>query len=305
MRRSAVLTLFRPSLRSAALVLWLLGAGSIAAAPDEVRLNGVTIQSPLTAIILEPGQGLEIGYRSRNLDDRLSAVSEHGTLVAFGAENWLFQPPQDRWRSLVTLKTPHRTVRVKVFLSAPLAPGARSMAGYLLGPYPPGTDHPTGMLKVEESQADELVSPNLRLGDLTSRVPATWPRYLLFSTALLEQLELVPAVLTEAGFPAAQISVLSAYRTPRHNRTVGGAPRSRHIYGDAADVIVDSDDDGRMDDLNGDGTISRADVEWLIARLHRAGVPVAIGGVGSYESSGPAGAFLHIDARGNAADWMR
>ncbi|MEM1436638.1 MAG: D-Ala-D-Ala carboxypeptidase family metallohydrolase, partial [Pseudomonadota bacterium] len=175
----------------------------------------------------------------------------------------------------------------------------------LLGAYPTGAGRPPGLLKVEEQHSGELVSPHLRLGDLVSRQPQQWPRYLLFSTALLEQLELVPQVLAQAGFPDARISILSAYRTPTHNRAVGGAARSRHIYGDAADLIVDSNADGRMDDLNGDGLTSRADVEWLIARLQRAGVPVAIGGVGSYESTGPAGAFLHMDARGRAADWQR
>lgn len=35
------------------------------------------------------------------------------------------------------------------------------------------------------------------------------------------------------------LSVSSAYRSPEHNRDVGGATFSRHIYGDAVDVDVD------------------------------------------------------------------
>jgi uncharacterized protein YcbK (DUF882 family) len=32
------------------------------------------------------------------------------------------------------------------------------------------------------------------------------------------------------------VAVLSAYRSPIHNARVGGAPRSRHLFGDAFDI---------------------------------------------------------------------
>lgn len=32
------------------------------------------------------------------------------------------------------------------------------------------------------------------------------------------------------------IRIVSGYRCPRHNKAVGGAQRSRHVYGDAADL---------------------------------------------------------------------
>jgi uncharacterized protein YcbK (DUF882 family) len=34
------------------------------------------------------------------------------------------------------------------------------------------------------------------------------------------------------------IRINSGYRSPQHNRKVGGATKSRHVVGDAADIVV-------------------------------------------------------------------
>jgi uncharacterized protein YcbK (DUF882 family) len=43
------------------------------------------------------------------------------------------------------------------------------------------------------------------------------------------------ALRDEIGKP---IRINSGYRSPAHNRAVGGASRSRHVIGDAADIVV-------------------------------------------------------------------
>ena len=51
-----------------------------------------------------------------------------------------------------------------------------------------------------------------------------------------------------------QVNVMSAFRTARTYRSIGNRTiYRRHLYGDAADIFVDADGDGPMDDLNGDG----------------------------------------------------
>ena len=61
-----------------------------------------------------------------------------------------------------------------------------------------------------------------------------------------------------AGLPVTTFRIMSGYRTPYYNRSIGNETRySRHLYGDAADIYVDEDGDGVMDDLDGDG---RADL---------------------------------------------
>ena len=56
---------------------------------------------------------------------------------------------------------------------------------------------------------------------------------------------------------------MSGFRTPQYNvaggNTGGRAGLSRHMYGDAADVFIDNDGDGVMDDLNRDGRSSIED----------------------------------------------
>ena len=79
------------------------------------------------------------------------------------------------------------------------------------------------------------------------------------------------------------ISIDSGYRTPAHNRQVGGAADSRHTHGDAADFFV-----AQVDRWIAQGTA--ADRTAVLAMANRI---FAGGGVGN-ETSGT----LHVDARG-------
>ncbi len=77
------------------------------------------------------------------------------------------------------------------------------------------------------------------------------------------------------------IQILSAYRCPTHNRAVGGAPRSYHIRGQAADIRVH-------------GLSTRA--------LYRAALCVPAfrdGGIGVYLRRN----FLHVDVRERPYRW--
>lgn len=79
------------------------------------------------------------------------------------------------------------------------------------------------------------------------------------------------------------------------------------MYGDAADIIIDADGDGRMDDLNHDGRVDRGDVrviEESVERVERR-YPELAGGLGLYDAMGPRGPFAHIDVRGTVARWTR
>ena len=102
--------------------------------------------------------------------------------------------------------------------------------------------------------------------------------------------------------------ILSGFRAPYYNeRGVGEgmARASRHQYGDAADLIIDSNRDGRMDDLSGDGRIDLRDAEVIsraVAEVEKEH-PQLAGGLGRYNAMGPRGPFAHIDVRGTSARW--
>jgi uncharacterized protein YcbK (DUF882 family) len=77
--------------------------------------------------------------------------------------------------------------------------------------------------------------------------------------------------------------ILSSYRSPNYNKTVGGAPLSQHLEFTALDIAID-------------GIPARRVYERLL-EWRKAGK--FIGGLGLYPSSG----FVHIDTRGRNATW--
>jgi hypothetical protein len=77
------------------------------------------------------------------------------------------------------------------------------------------------------------------------------------------------------------------------------------MYGDAADVFVDANQDGVMDDLNKDGRITVADALMLRAAAERVEdqYPELVGGLSAYPANSEHGPFVHVDTRGMKARW--
>nr|DAH48539.1 MAG TPA: peptidase [Caudoviricetes sp.] len=90
-----------------------------------------------------------------------------------------------------------------------------------------------------------------------------------------ELLFLLNRIRTAWGRP---IIVNSAYRSPEHNRAVGGVENSYHVQGLAADIRPEHQED-------------LPELQDLCLDLN------ADGGVGLYDS------FVHVDARGFKARW--
>jgi uncharacterized protein YcbK (DUF882 family) len=169
---------------------------------------------------------------------------------------------------------------------------------------------PVGFVEVTPENQDTELSEHFRLRDfITHDQPDVWPKYVVLRVALLDKLELVLQDLRRHGVSTSRVVVLSGFRTPAYNSALGDASgrarESRHQYGDAADIIIDADGDGRMDDLNGDGRIDARDVrviERAVERVERVH-PDLVGGLGLYAAMGPRGPFAHIDVRGEIARW--
>ncbi len=158
---------------------------------------------------------------------------------------------------------------------------------------------PLGFLEVREHESELAVSSHLALGDfLTHDGQTSWPRYVALDPRLLDKLELVFDELarsrgrSEAG--AVDVNVHSGFRTPMHNQRVQrAAGDSRHQYGDAADIAVDANEDGRVTWVDV-SLIARA-VE-AVERAH----PELAGGLGQYGGRAP---YAHIDVRGQRVRW--
>jgi len=96
-----------------------------------------------------------------------------------------------------------------------------------------------------------------------------------FDTIDADTLRILESVRQHFGMP---VTVTSAARCRSHNASVGGAARSQHIYGRAADIKVA-------------GTTPRAVHDWIAEQFPYASL-------GLYQT------FVHVDTRtGGPARW--
>lgn len=208
-----------------------------------------------------------------------------------------------------------------LFHALPLRPlsakAGSSWRGYRVGYWPgerPTTRSaryllPDGFVEVTPENADLAISQRFRLSNfLTHDQQDAWPKVLVLRLPLIDKLELIADRLTMLGRSDA-VRVMSGFRTPQYNAQGvgrGGRARdSRHMYGDAADIYVDADGDGRMDDLDRDGRVTISDARWLAQVAEEVGVvhPAMVGGIGVYKANAVHGPFVHVDLRGTLVRW--
>jgi hypothetical protein len=194
------------------------------------------------------------------------------------------------------------------------------IGSYLIGEWPtrrtgraagPAYDPPRGLVQVTPQNMNLPVSRHFVLGDfLTKGQDDVWPKYVVISPRLLDKLELTIQELEAAGVTVTNVGVVSGFRTPHYNMR-GGDPRgrgalSRHMYGDAADIFIDNNRNGQMDDLNGDGRVDIRDSRMIAEAAERVErrYPHLVGGIGVYPPRrGAHSGFVHIDTRGYRARW--
>jgi uncharacterized protein YcbK (DUF882 family) len=170
--------------------------------------------------------------------------------------------------------------------------------------------NPDGFIEVTPENQDTYVSEHFRLKDfLTHDQQGVWPKYLVLQMRNVDKLELVLEDLAQRGVNTAGVVVMSGFRTPQYNvgggNTGGRAGLSRHMYGDAADIYIDNDHNGTMDDLNHDGRVDARDARVILEAVDRVERehPELIGGAGVYIACCGHGPFIHIDTRGYRARW--
>lgn len=182
-----------------------------------------------------------------------------------------------------------------------------TLNGYQIGRYPAEWsrdeqgERPDGFAEVREEHLDLPLTRHLKVRDFVTHDRQTiWPRYVAVDPRVLDKIELVLRELArrrgEDGMDFS-LEVHSGFRTPLHNAGVEGSARdSRHLYGDAADVAIDADGDGRLTIF--DAYRVEQAVDW-VERLH----PELAGGLGVYSSPRYATPYCHIDARGERKRW--
>lgn len=266
-------------------------------ASDRISLDSLTgISGKLRALFVPPASVSRIPVLSRLFGD--TSVRRPGVYQ-------VDESRADQEFAFITLRpfTDKKNGRIGSYLigTFPFERRAPARARYA---------NPEGFIEVTPANQDTYVSEHFRLRDfLTKDQRSVWPKYLVLDTRLLDKLELVIDELSRTGVPVKHVSVMSGFRTPQYNiQGVGAGGRaktSRHQYGDAADVFIDNDRNGRLDDLNRDGAVNTRDVAVMVAAVERVerAHPELIGGAGTYRATSAHGPFVHIDARGYRARW--
>ena len=76
-----------------------------------------------------------------------------------------------------------------------------------------------------------------------------------------------------------RLKINSAYRTPEHNKAIGGSPKSQHLQGNAVDISIRN--------LKG----------ITVNEFANIAERVGFDGIGKYHT------FVHLDVRGKRARW--
>jgi hypothetical protein len=280
-----------------------------------VTVDGRPIPYRYMAVTALPGDAMELGLEGGD-NTGFTLEFSHG-VASSTPKTWTWLAPSEP--GIYPLRVVHAAdadfVHLNVLVMHPqsaVIDGA--LNGYAIGAYRstplrgnPVYLPPRGFVEVDPKNHDVLVSPHFTLGQFTCKQPGI-PRYLALSVPLLMKLEAVLEAANASGYAAPSLHVMSGFRTPAYNAAIGNKTSySRHLWGDAADVFIDTDADGVMDDLNGDGTSNRADAEALARIVHdvesRQLRGVNDGGVGVYRANAVHGPFVHVDARGHKARW--
>jgi hypothetical protein len=168
-------------------------------------------------------------------------------------------------------------------------------------------NRPKGFIRLTKANRDLWVSDHYRLRDFQCKLDGK-SKFLLLRTEALFKLELLQNELHKMGHRFERFTIMSGYRTPFYNAMIGNdTSYSRHVYGDAMDIYIDTDGNGSMDDLNRDGRINTEDARLVMRVAEKIDKSSEWnwlkGGAGIYRANAAHGPYLHVDARGYIARW--
>ena len=104
-------------------------------------------------------------------------------------------------------------------------------------PYVP----PAGFVEVTRENENTLLSPHFRLRDFLCKEAGGYPKYVVVREDLLLKLESILTTLRTRGYAGPTLRLMSGYRTPAYNKSIGTCRTGVHLFGGAADIVVDAD----------------------------------------------------------------
>jgi hypothetical protein len=283
---------------------------------DRFRVRSIVYPYDEGAIFAMPGETIDLEVTAPR--SRLYRIdAPQGALVATGPNKWTWVAPPIPGRYSMEARPPEGNTLAdfSVFVMVPSSQVRKGVLnGFQIGPYPdtplkgnPIYLAPKGFVEVTRENEDTHVSPNFRIKEFLTKQTSGYPKYVVIDERLLVLLETIGTSLEPRGWDADDIFVMSGYRTPFYNAQLDDTKYSLHQWGRAADIFLDKDGNGRMDDFNGDDVVSRDDAVALAGAIENlARTPVLsplMGGMGIYGPTSAHGPFVHIDTRPWRARW--
>ena len=293
-------------------------SGEVITAEFSLQLNGYTTPYDVTSVFLMPGEKLNIDIVFPRAKQRYTFLeSASGKKAIFDEQIEWLAPATPGFYQLEVFSKSHK-VLVNAFVKIPAAEVDKGKIGfYRIGEYPSDKEIknktlyvvPDGYIEVTDQNRSTKLSPSFTLGEFVSKQKSKYPKYVFLYERLLLKLELIKHELNRKGVDAKKIIVMSGYRTPYYNKSIGNVKFSRHVFGDAADIFIDNDGDYYMDDINGDGKRNYADAKKMADIIEnlstRESYKPFVGGLGIYGSKPHRGPFVHVDTRGYSARWSK
>ena len=244
--------------------------------------------------------------------------NSEGRLTKMDERHWEYVAPQTKGNHVLRLESrnPDKKMVLNVFVMVPASEQkGEYLNGYRIGKYQekpyrnnPAYLSPEGFIEVTKENRDLQISPHFKLKQfLCKQQPGHWPKYMVLDPRLIIKLEVFMDKLNKKGPDVNSLFVMSGYRSPFYNSSLGRGKYSRHIYGDAADIYVDTNNDKVIDDLNRDGKADMGDAVFMADIIEEMDASpeykYLIGGLGKYKKT-PAHTWdIHVDTRGYKARW--
>jgi Peptidase M15 len=295
---------------SALLALLILAAaappGAAGKVPFAVRTRGLTFTEKVASLAVLPGASVDLEIAGGDGPYRVD--TKDGSEQRRTASTWRWRAPDVPGLQTLTVLDARggKAQELNVFVMVPFEDVRDGrLNGYRIGSYPAKT-RPAGFVEVTTDTVRTKLSPHFELRQFLCKQPGGFPKYVVLSEALILKLERIVEALDGVGHDVDTLTIMSGYRTPFYNEGIGNVRDSQHTAGTAADIFVDEKIDGRMDDLDRDGVVTRDDAIWLfklVDRMDRMPAAVFPGGLGDYGSTAAHGPFVHVDVRGRLARW--
>tara|TARA_B100001287_G_scaffold7021_1_gene5387 strand:- start:9113 stop:9883 length:771 start_codon:yes stop_codon:yes gene_type:complete len=152
--------------------------------------------------------------------------------------------------------------------------------------------------KIYRKDLNKRISGNVFIADLIPTKDVYYkaclfrnePLYWLINKKVVQKLIHLQNLLNENGYDPNGFKIKSGHRYPNYNKKIGGASLSRHVRGEAIDIVIE--------DIDKNGKYTKRDKQIVLDLLENK-IIKNNGGIGRY----PGSRSLHFDVRGYRARW--